>query len=175
MEKLLLSLVLFIVAATSVNAQDLNPYHHIIKRFVRKNFKSITEHRYDEVLKGVSNKELEHTFAGDNCLGGTRHDKESLKRWFERVGIVLPDLKFEVTDIQVKGNPAKTLVIARWTATCQLLNGDPYINKGVHFITLKWGKAVKFDVYEDTFAVTVGLEKQAKSGIAEASAPQIVS
>jgi hypothetical protein len=29
-------------------------------------------------------------------LGGTRHDKESLKRWFERVGIVLPDLKFDV-------------------------------------------------------------------------------
>lgn len=75
MEKLLLSLLLLIVAATSVIAQDLSPYHHIIKGIVRKNFKSITEHRYDEVLKGVSNKELEHTFAGDNCLGGTRHDK----------------------------------------------------------------------------------------------------
>jgi len=31
MEKLLLLLVLFIVAATSVIAQDLSPYHHIIK------------------------------------------------------------------------------------------------------------------------------------------------
>jgi hypothetical protein len=30
MEKLLLSLVLFIVAATSVIAQDLSPYHHIM-------------------------------------------------------------------------------------------------------------------------------------------------
>ena len=69
MEKLLL--VLCIVAATSVIAQDLSPYHYIIKGIVKKNFKSITEHRYDEVLKGVSNKELEHTFAGDNCLGGT--------------------------------------------------------------------------------------------------------
>lgn len=175
MEKLVLSVVVFIVAATSVIAQDLSPYHHIIKRIVRKNFKSITEHRYDEVLKGVSNKELEHTFAGDNCLGGTRHDKESLKRWFERVGIVLPDLKFEVTDIQVKGNPAKTLVIARWTATCHLLNGDPYINKGVHFITLKWGKAVKFDVYEDTKTVSHGLDVQFESGIKEAKAPKIES
>ena len=35
--------------------------------------------------------------------------------------------------------------------------------------------ACDFDVYEDTFAVTVGLEKQAKSGIAEALAPQIKS
>ena len=31
MEKLLLSFVLFIVAATSLIAQDLSPYHHIIK------------------------------------------------------------------------------------------------------------------------------------------------
>ena len=42
-------------------------------------------------------------------------------------------------------------------------------------IKLRWGKAYDFDVYEDTFTVTVGLEKQAKSGIAEALAPQIVS
>lgn len=47
MEKLLLSLVLCIVAANSLISQDLSPYHHIIKGIVRKNFKSITEHRYD--------------------------------------------------------------------------------------------------------------------------------
>lgn len=88
---------------------------------------------------------------------------------------VLPDLKFEVTDIQVKGNPAKTLVIARWTATCHLLNGEPYINKGAHFITLKWGKAVKFDVYEDTKTVSHGLDVQFESGIKEAKAPKIES
>jgi hypothetical protein len=40
---------------------------------------------------------------------------------------------------------------------------------------LRWGKAYDFDVYEDTFAVTAGLEKQAQSGIKEAVAPQIVS
>lgn len=45
MEKLLL--VLCIVAATSVIAQDLSPYHYIIKGIVKKNFKSITEHRYE--------------------------------------------------------------------------------------------------------------------------------
>ena len=72
MEKLLLLLVLCIVAATSLIAQDLSPYHYIIKGIVKKNFKSITEHRYDEVLKGVSNKELEHTFAGESRCFGNR-------------------------------------------------------------------------------------------------------
>ena len=173
MEKLiLLCIVLLIVFIIHL---DINPYHYIIKGFVKNNFKAISEHRYDVVLNGVSNKSLVHRFAGDNSLGGTRHDKESLKRWFERVGIVLPELKFEITDIQVKGGPVKTLVIARWTATCHLLNGEPYENKGVHFITLKWGKAVKFDVYENTKVVSHGLNVQYEAGIKEAKAPQIVS
>jgi ketosteroid isomerase-like protein len=175
MEQLGIFLALIFILVNLLIANYLNPYHYIIKGFVRKNFKCVQEHRYDEVLNGVSDKQLEHTFAGDNCLGGTRRDKESLKRWFERVGTVLPDLKFEITDIQVKGTPAKTLVIARWIATCNLLNGDPYLNKGVHFITLKWGKAVKFDVYEDTQTVSHGLELQFQAGIKEAKAPKIES
>jgi ketosteroid isomerase-like protein len=65
--------------------------------------------------------------------------------------------------------------MVRWVATNTLANGEPYVNPGIHVIKLRWGKAYDFDVYEDTFAVTVGLEKQAKSGIAEALAPQIVS
>jgi len=174
MKSLFFSIVLIAFALVG-NAQGINIYHNYVKKLVKGNFKSIEEHRPEEVMSSISDVTLEHTFAGDNCLGGTRHDKESLKRWFERVGIVLPDLKFEVTDIQVKGNPAKTLVIARWTATCQLLNGDPYINKGVHFITLKWGKAVKFDVYEDTKTVSHGLDVQFESGIKEAKAPKIES
>lgn len=175
MEQLGIFLALIFILVNLLIAQDLNPYHYIIKGFVRKNFKCVQEHRYDEVLNGVSDKQLEHTFAGDNCLGGTRRDKESLKRWFERVGNVLPDLKFEITDIQVKGTPGETLVVARWNATCDLLNGDPYLNKGVHFITLKWGKAVKFDVYEDTQTVSHGLELQFQAGIKEAKAPKIES
>jgi ketosteroid isomerase-like protein len=87
----------------------------------------------------------------------------------------MPDLKLEITDIQVKGGPGNTLVIARWTATNILLNGESYVNKGVHFITLKWGKAVKFDVYEDTKVVSHGLDVQYEAGIKEAKAPKIES
>ena len=120
-------------------------------------------------------KHPHHRFAGPNSLGGIRHDKEALGRWFKRVGTVLPNLKFEVTSVLVQGGPWNTTVIARWVATCNLENGEPYVNPGIHVIKLRWGKAYDFDVYEDTFAVTAGLEKQAKSGIAEALATQIQS
>ena len=76
---------LVLVIVFSSKAQVFNPYHHIIKRVVKYNFRCISEHRYEEVLKGVSDRSLVHTFAGDKSLGGTTHDKESLKRWFERV------------------------------------------------------------------------------------------
>ena len=174
MKGLILSIVLIAFALVG-NTQGINIYHNYVKKLVRSNFKSIEEHRPEEIMSGISGINFEHTFAGDNSLSGTRRDKESMLRWFKRVNTVLPELKFEITDIQVKGGPANTLVIARWTATCKLLNGEPYENKGVHFITLKWGKAVKFDVYENTKVVSHGLDVQFEAGIKEAKAPKIVS
>ena len=174
MKGLILSIVLIKFALVG-NAQGINIYHNYVKKLVRCNFKSIEEHRPEEIMSGISGINFEHTFAGDNSLSGTRHDKESVLRWFKRVNTVLPELKFEMTDIQVKGGPANTLVIARWTATCHLLNGEPYENKGIHLITIKWGKAVKFDVYENTKVVSHGLNVQYEAGIKEAKAPQIVS
>jgi ketosteroid isomerase-like protein len=150
-------------------------YQSIIKRKVRETFLDVQNHNYDRVLAGVADSNLTHHFAGSNALGGTRHDKQALERWFKRVGTVLPELKFEVTDVLVKGPPWNTTVVARWVATTKLLNGDSYINPGCHVIGIKWGKAYSFDVYEDTQVVTAGLIKQAESGIAEATAPMIES
>ena len=64
-------LALLIVLAVSTlvaNAQSLNIYHNIVKKVVRKNFKLIEEHRPEEMMSGLSDKNLEHTFAGDNSL-----------------------------------------------------------------------------------------------------------
>ena len=150
-------------------------YRLIIEKKVRETFQAVQDHDYDKVLAGVADEGLTHHFAGDNALGGTRHDKQALELWFKRVGTVLPELKFEVTDVLVKGPPWNTKVVARWVATTTLLNGDSYVNPGCHVIGIKWGKACSFDVYEDTQAVTAGLTKQAQSGIDEAVAPKIES
>lgn len=169
---LTISLLIFAFIAFTLG---LRIYHNVVKKLVKNNFKAIEEHNPEEIMAGVSEKTLIHTFAGDNSLSGTRHDKDSLLKWFKRVNRVLPELKFDITDIQVIGSPLNTLVIARWTATCNLLNGAPYENKGVHFITLKFGKAVMFDVYENTKVVSDGLEVQFNAGIEEAKAPKIES
>ena len=150
-------------------------YKSIVSKKVRATFLAVQNHDYDQVLAGISDSNLTHHFAGNNALGGTRHDKQALERWFKRVGLVLPDLEFEIKDVLVKGPPWNTTVVARWVATTTLLNGDDYVNPGCHVIGIKWGKAYSFDVYEDTQVVTAGLLKQSQSGIAEATAPMIES
>jgi hypothetical protein len=64
----------------------------------------------------------------------------------------------------------------QWDATATLLNGDSsYFNRGLHVITMRWGKVYSLDVFEDSQEVARGLVVQAQSGLKEAIAEQIVS
>jgi hypothetical protein len=65
--------------------------------------------QYDELLKAVA-PNVHHRFAGAHSIGGERHDKEAMRRWLERVGRVLPNLRTKINDIWVKGGPWHTKV-----------------------------------------------------------------
>ncbi|NEU70213.1 nuclear transport factor 2 family protein [Spirosoma agri] len=149
-------------------------YNYIVKQLVKKSFALVNERRFDELVNSMV-LNVRHSFAGDHALGGVRHDQAAVRAWLGRLARIMPTLHITVNDIIVKGWPHHTLAIVRWTATATLLNGDSYVNKGVHFITLTWGKVTELDVYEDTLAVYNGLEKQYAAGIEEAHAPQIIS
>ncbi|MBC7934711.1 MAG: nuclear transport factor 2 family protein [Rhizobacter sp.] len=149
-------------------------YHYIVKKLVKKSFKLLNERDFAQLTKPLA-LDVKHSFAGDHALGGVRHDLAAFKAWLDRLGRIMPKLQIEIVNIVVKGWPHNTLAIARWVGTATLENGDPYLNKGVHFITIKWGKLTELEVYEDSNAVYNGLEKQYQSGILEAKAPQIIS
>ncbi|MEK7152948.1 MAG: nuclear transport factor 2 family protein [Patescibacteria group bacterium] len=149
-------------------------YSYLVEKLVRQSFANVQNHNYDEVLKAIV-PDVTHHFTGDHALGGTRHDAEALRRWFERLGRIMPKLQFEIKHIWVKGMPWNTTVIVRWVATATLENGDPYVNPGVHIITMRWGKVHSLDVSEDSQAVAEALAKQAKAGISEAVAEKIES
>ena len=149
-------------------------HNYIVKQLVKKSFGLVNDRRFDELVKGMA-LNVRHSFAGDHAMGGVRNDQAGVRAWLGRLARVTPNLHLTVTNINVEGWPNNTLATVRWTATATLENGDPYVNKGVHFITLKWGKVTELDVYEDTLVVYNGLEKQYQAGIKEAKAPQIVS
>src|SRR5262249_7328314 len=149
-------------------------YGYFAEKLARQSFANVQNHNYDEVLKALA-PNVTHHFAGDHALGGTRHDTEALRRWFNRLGAVLPNIRFDVKNIWVKGPPWQTTVIVQWVATATLANGDPYVNPGVHIIAMRWGKVYSLDVSEDSQAVAAALVKQAEAGIQEAAAPKIES
>jgi ketosteroid isomerase-like protein len=151
------------------------PYSYLVKKLVRQSFDNVNNHKYNALPKAVA-PNVHHRFAGAHAIGGERNDKETMRRWLERLDRVLPNLHIKVNNIWVKGWPWHTIVFVQWDATAILLDGDSsYFNRGFHVITMRWGKVYSLDVFEDSQAVARGLAAQAKSGLEEAIAAQIVS
>jgi ketosteroid isomerase-like protein len=149
-------------------------YHAIVKRIAKKNFERVNDHDYDALLKDCA-PDIHHRFGGTHALGGDRHDTEALRRWFERLGRLGPDMRLTVRDVWVKGLPHDTVIVIRWTNQQTRPDGTLYRNHGVHVVRMRWGKIVEIDANEDSQAVAELLEVLAADGIDEAAAPPIVS
>jgi ketosteroid isomerase-like protein len=149
-------------------------YSAIVKNRIRQSFDHVNNHRYDELLSSIAPK-VDHRFLGTHAIGGQRHDKETLRRWFERLGRVLPDLRLEIKNIWVKGWPWHTMVFVQWDGAATLLDGGGYRQHAIHVITLRWGKIHALDVFEDSQEVARALTAQAAAGLEEAAAEPIVS
>jgi SnoaL-like polyketide cyclase. len=90
-------------------------YGYIVKNEIRKTFDHVNNHRWDEAVKAVA-PHVHHRVSGAHALGGERHDKKAMRRWFERLGRVLPNLHLTVNNIWVKGWPWHTTVFVSGTA-----------------------------------------------------------
>jgi ketosteroid isomerase-like protein len=149
-------------------------YHTIVKRVSTKNFERVNTHDYDAILTACT-PDIHHRFSGQHALGGDRHDRDALGRWFERLGRLCPTLKLTVRDVWVKGWPHNTTAIIRWVGTQTLPDGAPYENHGVHIVRMRWGKVFEIDANEDSQVVAEFLESIGAQGVKEALADPIVS
>jgi ketosteroid isomerase-like protein len=149
-------------------------YHAIVKRFALKSFLRVNHKDYAPILKDCT-PDVHHRFGGNHALGGDRHDRDALGRWFERLGRVFPTLQLTVHDVWVKGAPWNTIVIVRWSGVQNLPDESPYNNHGVHIIRMRWGKIFDIDANEDSQLVAAGLQICAAHGVDEALAPPILS
>ncbi|GAC1311337.1 MAG: nuclear transport factor 2 family protein [Steroidobacteraceae bacterium] len=149
-------------------------YHSIVKRIARKNFLRVNQKDFDGLLKDCA-PNIHHRFGGDHALGGERHDRDALREWFGRLGRLGATLKITVHDVWVKGMPWNTTIIVRWSATQDMPDKSPYLNRGVHIVRMAWGKIVDIDANEDSQIVADSLKVMAAYGVAEAVAAPIVS
>jgi ketosteroid isomerase-like protein len=149
-------------------------YQAIVKRRIRQSFEHVNNHRWDELMRSIA-PDVHHRFGGVHAIGGERHDRETLRRWFERLERVLPNLHLEIKNIWVEGWPWHTIVFVQWDGTATLLNGGGYSQHAIHVITLRWGKIHALDVFEDSQEVARALVVQAAAGLNEAAAQPILS
>jgi ketosteroid isomerase-like protein len=147
-------------------------YHAIVRTNVRKLFEALNRSDIDYVVAGLASR-FEHIFSGDHTLGGVRHTKPAIRRWFERLFRVLPELKFEIKHIAVSGWPWRTTVVVEWRDYATLADGTPYVNDGAHAIQIAWGKVVVLHAYLDTQVLIDAMRKMVAAGVAEATAPKI--
>jgi hypothetical protein len=90
-------------------------YHWFVERKIRQAFAEINDGRYENIVKAFASSHR-HTFFGIHALGGVRTNAGDTKLWYERIPRLIPDLRFEVHDVIVKGMPWNTVIILPSTA-----------------------------------------------------------
>ncbi len=147
-------------------------YKTITKRKAKQVFESISNRDIDAALKGVA-ADVHHAFPGDNAIGGERHSRDAMRRWFECLFRLFPELKLQVRRVAVKGPPWDMFVAIEWTDHGRASDGVPYENEGAHWIRLRNGKATYIHAYTDPEKITAICDRLASQGVEEAAAEPI--
>ncbi len=135
-------------------------------------FDRLSDGEWQAATAGLA-EDVWHVFPGRHPLGGERHTRAAVERWFERLGRLFPVHTFEVHRVVSRGWPWSTWVAVQWRATLQPAVGESYENEGAHWIHLRWGKVRSFHAYLDTQLVADACLEMERAGIAEAGAPPI--
>ncbi len=147
-------------------------YHAIVRRHARRAFDALSRGDYEAGLRGVA-PDVHHVFAGSHAIGGERHGRDAMRRWFERLFRLFPKLEFEVRQVIVCGWPWNTSVAVEWRDRVTPAVGDPYVGEGTHVIRIRWGRAKYIHAYVDTQLVAQACERMAAQGVEEAAAAPI--
>jgi ketosteroid isomerase-like protein len=143
-------------------------YRSIVRRRIHRVFDALSRGDYAVALDGMAD-DVHHVFAGDHALGGERHSRDAVGRWFERL-FRLYEVDFEIRRVGVSGPPWNILVAVEWLGRAKPRAGEPYENEGAHIIHIRRGRVISFHAYEDSQRVAQACRRMAELGIDEAAA-----
>jgi ketosteroid isomerase-like protein len=149
-------------------------YHALVRKKLEAAFEGLNAGRIEAITNELA-PDAEHYFIGEHALSGTRHTPEAIRRWYERLLRLLPDIHFTLHRIQVQGFPWSTLAVVEWTETNSGTDGVKTTAEGANVIRLAWGKVVSVRIYTNTVRLVGTLDRLAAAGEAEAHAAPIIS
>ena len=135
----------------------------MVRRIARGTYRALSRGDYERVVESFA-PDAVLSFPGDHSLSGTFEGRPAIHDWFERLYESFPDLGLEPETIMVNGFPWDTVVATRFTATATLPSGRPYVNKGMQFLRLRWGRVVEDFLYEDTQLLAAALAESSATG-----------
>jgi ketosteroid isomerase-like protein len=142
------------------------------ERNVRATFRLIDQQDYETLLEQTAPSVL-HVFPGDHALGGTRHSRDALRRWFQRIFLLFPELRFEVKEVAVRGLPWDATVMVQWENRGRACDGQPYANQGAHVLRLRRGRVIYLHEYLDSQRMAEVCRRLARRGLSEAAAEPV--
>ena len=84
-------------------------------------------------------------------------------------------IEFEVRDVVVAGSPCNIRLATRFTARVATADGRCFVNHGMQYARIRWGKVREDHIYPDTQLVAEALEhvtgRQAPSPVAVTAQP----
>jgi ketosteroid isomerase-like protein len=147
-------------------------YSALAARMIRRAFGHLSAGDHTSVIALLA-EDVHHVFAGEHALGGERHTRDAVARWFARLSRLFPSIHFEVGSVVVSGLPWNLWVAVEWIGDVTPAAGEQYQNEGTHVINIRRGRVVYFHAYEDSQKVARACEQMAALGIDEAAAPPI--
>lgn len=147
-------------------------YHYIVRGKVRDSFEQVNKGNLAAIVRQFV-PGSEHWFSGSHAMAGRRDNLGQIQAWYDRLAVLMPDLKFEITNIDVGGWPWNTVAFVEWVDHFTGPDGRAYSNQGVHVLRLKWGKIVELHIYCDTKLLSEILQTLGEQGIDQAIAPPI--
>jgi ketosteroid isomerase-like protein len=136
------------VAGAALGALLPALYGQVVARMFRYNIARVNEGDTRPLFRSYA-PDVVFTFPGTSSWAGTFRGRDAVQEWVGR--FVAAGLRLEPDDIVVGGPPWDTRACLRFTDALTLPDGtQPYINAGVIYARIVWGRLKAYEVHEDT-------------------------
>jgi ketosteroid isomerase-like protein len=147
-------------------------YHFIVRRNLRNSFAQVNRGEYAPIVRQFA-PGSEHWFSGSHALSGGRRDLEQIQQWYDRLAMLLPDLRFEIKKVASRGWPWDTIAFVEWVDHLTDRSGNHYSNQGAHVLRIEWGKITELHIYCDTQLLATVCDILGSQGVEQATAAPI--
>jgi ketosteroid isomerase-like protein len=131
-------------------------YAWMIGRMVRGRFAAMSRGDTAAVLRLFADDACFH-YGGRHALAGAYCGRREISQWFARAWGLFR-IEFDVHDVVVAGPPWNTRVATRFSALVTASDGRRFLNHGMQYARIRWGRVREDHIYPDTQLVAEALE-----------------